>query len=330
MFKFLCIFLVTLTLSSPVLSLQAQQPLSTDEIVTAIRVQTDVAAATATLSGIGPSITYADIYPMLAAGLNENTQYPIPNALLDRILEQFTDVAQGDMDTIAGTLVRFDNKLFDRLEGYLSFFKHEKIESTGLFQLVSSLNQHHYSVDVKTRKRLITAIYDTQLYQSDDLMSESFRKDIFTNVAVFFIDENGVIDDDLAELFFRHISRADDRLLADIVTGFHKGTIIYGDSQQALENIVAFDNCSDRCHGNIIQLITYNENIELRDRDTIAMRIAQGENTSDYILGEVTTAAWDARTPLTMPEALLEAVQSVKAYGPQAKLKMEQARRNMQ
>jgi len=118
-------------------------------------------------------------------------------------------------------------------------------------------------------------------------------------------------------------------LLADVVTGLHKNTIRYGDVQRALETIVVMENCSKSCQSNIIQLVTYNDDLDLNDRDGILMTIVQRDGTSDYILGDVTMACWDARIPLQKPEVLLAAVQAAKEYGPEAKLKVEQARRNM-
>lgn len=326
---YFCFLLATITVSVATHTARASDESVTAEIVDTLRSQTDAKDARATLERISSSIEYRDIYQMLGAGLNENTEYPIPNALVDRIMAQFSNVQEGDMDAIADYLVRFDNDRFDRFDGFLTFLQHPGIEATGLFKIVTSMAQHRDSVGALKKEPLIDAIYSTELYQSEDKLSDSFRQDIFTNLTFFFMGKDGELDEQLSELFFTHISDGDDALLADVVTGLHKDTIRYNDVQRALETIVPMENCSKRCQGTIIQLVTYNEDVNLSDRDAILMSIVEREGTSDYILGDVTTACWDARIPLTQPEVLLAAVQAAKEYGPEAKLKVEQARRNM-
>lgn len=322
--------LLSLCLFLPNHSLWSSEKSTTQEIVGELRAQTDPKQAQETLARIQSPLEYRDIYQMLSAGLNENVDYPIPNALVDRILDQFANISEGDMDAFPDSLDRVNNERFDNLAGFLSYLQHPEIEATGFVKIVSYLAQRHETTDAATKKRLIDAVYATEFYQSEDLMSESFREDVFTNVSQFFLGKDGVIDEDLADMFFQHISTADDTLLAAIVTGLHKDTIKYTDNQQALENIIANENCQKQCQGNVIQLVTYNEDIPLTDRDRLLMTIVERDGTSDYILGDATMACWDARVPLSNPQALLEAVQLANEYGPQAKLKVEQALRNMQ
>jgi len=141
-----CLLLTTITVSMATHAVRASDENATAEIVDTIRGQTEAADARATLERIPSSIEYRDIYQMLRAGLNENIDYPVPNALVDRILTQFSNIQQGDMDGISDYLVQFDNDRFDRFDGILSFLQHPEIEATGLFKVVTNLARHRDSV----------------------------------------------------------------------------------------------------------------------------------------------------------------------------------------
>lgn len=320
---------ITSALLLTALSSPGVASVSNEQIVEDLRIQTSADDARENLANIRGELEYRDIYPMLDAVLIENEEYPIPNELFDRVLEQFTTIVDGDMDAVADSFRRTDNENFDGLAASLTYLRHPEMSETGFFKVATGLMKFKDSASITMKQKVLAAIQDAPLYQSGSSLSDSFREDIFANITYFYLDDEGVLENELSKWFFQHIEQADDEMLKDLIGGFHKGNIQYSDYQQALEKIVVLEQCQKNCQGRAIQLLTYNDEIKLDDRDKLLDMIARRPNTSDYILGDLTMAAWDSRTPLTNPVELLETIKVMANYGPQAKLKMKQALRNM-
>jgi len=307
----------------------SQSALSNDKIVELLRVQTDETAATALLKSINESIVYQDVFEMLDAGLIQNTDYPIPNELVNRVLSQFKLVEDYNMSQVIDDLSRANNEHFNIIDAIKEFINHQKIDSEGYLKAVRILNKQKNTMSVDDKKQLFAAVSDSKFGQDPSLLEASFKGEITATLLAFLMKDDEVIEDDLAPQFFDQLQKTDDDQIKGIVTGMHKGTIRYSNYQEALEHIAAFDNCLERCQLQLIQLITYNEDIELNNPDTILMKMAQRPDTTDHVLGELIVPTWDARRPLSDPDKLLAAIKSAPDYGPVAQQKMEQAARNL-
>lgn len=299
-----------------------------DEFRNEIRTERDKAAAHDLLNCVESTYRYNEIYQVLRIALNENTHYPIPNELLDTILSKFSNPDENDMSALADSITRFRNEHYDEIEAAISFINHKDLDATGLYKVVQYVAQttaQQKDIEHAKRERLFTAIKATELYQSEDLLSESFREAITTNLTILAFDKNGKIDSSMEGHLFEHIKGASDDELKDLVTGIHKGNITFDDNQKALHHIVASSQCNKQCQSRIIQLITYNEDLTINDRDKVLIEIANRPDTTDYILGDLTMAAWDARVPLKDPLELLRQIGDSSNFGAQAELKMKQA-----
>jgi len=303
----------------------ANSQLSKEKIVELLRVQTDADAAKALLKSIDTSIVYQDVFEMLDAGLIVNAEYPIPNELVNRLLQQFKQIEQYNMEQFVGTMSMATNENFNLIEAVKIFIQHEKLDDVGYLKSLRIFNERKDTMSVDAKKHLFTTIQESRFGQDESLLDPSFKEEIQANILFFLMGKNDVIEDELSELFFDHLQKTDDDQIKGIVSGFHKGEITHSNYQEALSRIVTFDNCLKRCQAQVIQLVTYNEEIQLTDPDRILMLMALRSDTTDYILGELTMPTWDARRPLSEPTALLKAIKSAKNYGPEAKLKMKQA-----
>lgn len=321
-------FILTLTFLLFSQFSHGESTLSNEKIVELLRVQTDETAATALLKSIDQSIVYQDVFTMLDAGLIQNTDYPIPNELVNRVLMQFKLVEDYNMSQVADDLSRANNENFNIIEAIKVFINHEKIDSEGYLKAIRIVNNQKDTMSVENKKDIFSAISESRFGRDASLLEESFQGEIMATLLAFLMKDDEVIEDELAPLFFDHLQKTDDDQIKGIVTGMHKGTIHYSDYQKALERIAAFEHCLKQCQLQLIQLITYNEEIELSNPDTILMHMAQRSDTSDHVLGELTVPTWDARRPLSNPEKLLAAIKSASNYGPVAQQKMEQASRN--
>jgi len=302
---------------------------SFDEFINEVRTEREEASAHAHLDCVESTLRYNEIYQILRTAFNENTHYPIPNALLDTILSKFKNPDEHDMTALADSITGFQNDNYDDIEGVISFISHTDLDATGFYKAVQHVAQAE-DIESSKRARLFEAIKSTKLYQSEDLLSDSFKEGIFTNLTILAVNKDGEVKPPMEELLFEHLADANDELLKDIATGIHKGTLKFEDSQNALNNLVDYSQCAKRCQSRIIQLITYNEDLLITDRDNILVKIAKRPDTTDYILGDLTMAAWDARIPLKEPIELLRHIGTAENFGAQAKLKMKQAFEQMQ